>query len=292
MKILDARFRPPFKTFQDGFLYQGYDTPGQITYRQQMGLSESVAARTRSMDDMLKELDQFEVVSGVVCTRVTDGGSNEDLVELLEKFPGRFIGMPHIQPADGADAIAEIERLVVNGPCTGIYLEPGFRMEKIVMHGDDPRIDPIWDYCQQYDIPIILQYGGGKNTIEYYTFTDIDHVMAKFPKLKIMLSHGGWPQVMEAIHQTFKHPGVYISPDFYFEGYPGYQEYITAANGILQDKMIFGSAFPLCSLRDSIGMYRRNLKEEVLNKVMYENGARFFKLSDAKTVTLPENHSK
>ena len=292
MKILDARFRPPYKTLLDSFLFKGYDAPGQIVFRQQMGLSESVAARTHSMDDMFKEMDAHNVVKGVVCTRVTDGGSNEELVELLEKFPGRFIGMPHIQPADGADAIAEIERLVVNGSCTGIYLEPGFRMEKIVMHADDSRMDLIWDCCEQYDIPIILQYGGGKNTVEFYTPTDIDHVMAKFPKLKIMISHGGWPQVMDFIHQAYKHPGVYISPDCYFDGYPGSHDYIVAANGILQDKMIFGSAYPLYSLKDTIAMYRSNLKEEVVSKIMYENGARFFKLDDAAAVTLADNHSK
>lgn len=277
MKILDARLRPPFKTLLNGFLYQGYDTPGQITYRQQMGLTESVAARTRSMDEMFKEMDYFDIAKGVVCTRVTDGGSNDELVELLNLYPDRFIGMAHIEPADGPKAIENIQRYVLSGPCTGIYLEPGFRMEKIVMHGDDKRIDPIWDICVQEKIPVILQYGGGKNTIEYYTFTDIDHVMARHPGLNIMLSHGGWPQVMQAIHQTFKRPGVYISPDFYFEGWPGSQEYISAANGILQDKTIFGSAFPLCSLRDAIHMYRANLSEEAFPKVMHENGARFFK---------------
>lgn len=292
MKIIDARFRPPYKTLTNSFLYNGYDTPGQIVFRQQMGLTESVAARTKSMPAMLQEMDQYNIFKGVICTRVTDGGDNDELAELLEAYPGRFIGFPHIEPYDSKRAVAEIERLVVNGNCTGIYLEPGFRMEKIVMHADDERMNPIYDICSQEDIPIILQYGGGKNTVEFYTPTDLDHIMANFPKLKIMLSHGGWPQVMDFIHQTFKHPGVYLSPDFYFYGYPGSQDYITAANGILQDKMIFGSAFPLANLRDTIKMYVDNIKPEILPKIMYENAARFFKIDDAAKITLAENHSK
>lgn len=292
MKIIDARFRPPYKTLKNAFLFTGYDAPGQIVFRQQMGLTESVAARTQSMSAMLQEMDTFKVVKGVVCTRVTDGGDNDELTELLEAYPERFIGFPHIEPYDSKCAVSEIERLVVNGKCTGIYLEPGFRMEKIVMHADDERMNPIYDICSQEDIPIILQYGGGKNTVEYYTPTDIDHIMANFPKLKIMISHGGWPQVMNFIHQAYKHPEVYISPDCYFYGYPGSQDYITAANGILQDKMIFGSAFPLYSLRDTIKMYLDNIKPEIQEKVMYENGARFFKLDDAAQVTLADNHTK
>lgn len=280
MKIIDARFRPPYKTLTNSFLYKGYDTPGQIVFRQQMGLTESVAARTQDMSAMLQEMDQYNIYRGVTCTRVTDGGDNDELVELLEKYPNRFIGFPHIEPYDSKRAVSEIERLVIKGNCTGIYLEPGFRMEKIVMHADDPRMNPIYDICSQEDIPIILQYGGGKNTVEFYTPTDLDHIMANFPKLKIMLSHGGWPQVMDFIHQTFKHPNVYLSPDFYFYGYPGSQDYITAANGILQDKIIFGSAFPLANLRDTIKMYVDNIKPEILPKIMYENAARFFKVKD------------
>lgn len=292
MKIIDARLRPPFKALTESFLYAGYDSPGQIVFRQQMGLTESVAARTQSMDAMIQEMDAFDVVKGVVCTRVTDGGNNDELIELLNAYPGRFIGVPHIEPYDSKRAVAEVERLVVHGKCSGIYLEPGFRMEKIVMHADDERMNPIYDICSQENVPIILQYGGGKNTVEYYTPTDIDHIMAKFPKLKIMISHGGWPQVMDFIHQAYKHPGVYLSPDCYFYGYPASQEYITAANGILQDKMIFGSAFPLYNLRDSIKMYLDNIAPEIQYKVMYDNAARFFNLEGAAKITLANNHTK
>ena len=99
--------------------------------------------------------------------------------------------------------------------------------------------------------------------------------------MKIAITHGGWPQVMPMIHQAFAHENVYLAPDGYFDGYPGSHDYVLAANGILQDKIMFGSAFPGLALNDAVKLYASaGLKEESLEKVLYKNAARFFNLEN------------
>ncbi len=57
------------------------------------------------------------------------------------------------------------------------------------------------------------------------------------------------------------------------------QDYITAANTILADKIIFGSAFPCISLPDALKLYLEvGVKMESLPKILYDNAARFLGL--------------
>lgn len=289
IQAIDMRLRPPYKSLKNGMLFKGYQTPGQVAFRDNMDLHASQAAIELSMELFLQEMDEWGIVKGVVMNRNTNGGSNQELVELLAEYPGRFIGAPHIQPIEGA--LQEIEDLIINGPCSLIYMEPGFRMEREPMHADDERCFPIYEKCQSANIPIILQYGGGKNSTEYYSPLDIFRIAETFPKLKICISHGGWPQVIEHIQQAFAHENVYLSPDYLFAGYPGSHEYVVAANGILQDKTLFGSAYPLASLQDAVTMYlEAGLKAEVLPKILYKNAMRFLGLEKDENFVLADNH--
>ena len=143
MKIIDVRLRPPYKSLRNSFLYHGYLTASQIQFRKNMGLSDSEAVKQQSMPLLFQEMEEVNIVKAVVCPRVTDGGSNEELAMLVDEYPDKFIGMAHIEPYDTASALENIIKFVVTGSCTGIYLEPGFRMEKELMHAHDKRLFPV-----------------------------------------------------------------------------------------------------------------------------------------------------
>lgn len=148
------------------------------------------------------------------------------------------------------------------------------------MHANDKCIFPIYELCAEKNIPIALLNGGRINSTRYYTPTDIDDIAENFPALHIVIYHAGWPQCMEFIHQAYRHEFVYLTPDCYFSGYPGSADYICAANGILQDKIIFGSAYPFYSLRDAVRLHYTNLKESVAEKIFYNNAKQFFNLNN------------
>jgi len=276
LKAIDFRLRPPYKSFGHTAFYDGAIEAAKN------GKKVPETVLKRSMELMIQEMDENNVEIGVAVARESNwGGSakNSDLPGLLEDYPGRFIGVPHIQFDPDKDPIETIKKYVTDGPCSAIYMEPGFRFEKIQLHADDKRLYPIYEYLQKNNIPLLLQYGGGVNTVEYYTPSDVYHIADDFPELKVAITHGGWPQVMPFIQQAYAHKNVYLAPDVYFSGFPGSQDYITAANTILSDKIMFGSAYPLISLKETREKYDNvGVREDVLPKILYDNAAKFFGL--------------
>lgn len=289
-KIIDMRLRPPYGSFCRTMLYRGFSSPGQIAWRKQMGLHLSPSAKAMDMEMMLREMDENHIELGVVINRVTDGQTHEELEDLLKQYPGRFIAAPHLEPCDTVRALSDLERFVVHGACQAAYLEPGFRMEKELMFCDDRRIYPIYEYMQEQSIPLILQCGGAKNSTEYYPALSIEHIASDFSNLKIALIHGGWPQVIPMIHLSLRHDNVYLSPDCYL-GMPGFTDYVLAANTIIQDKMLFGTAYPYYSFEDTIKLYLESgIREDILPKILYDNAARFFSIYKGDYI-VPDAHA-
>ena len=292
MNIIDMRMFPPYGNIRNSPQFIHYDAPGTRAFRSCMRLSEEDSIRERSMEKLLNDMDALHVErASVVCrTSSKDDITNDDVAALLHEYPDRFVGFPHIDPADGKNALEEIEHFVLHGPCTGIYMEPGFRLARIPMHGDDSRIFPVYELCQDKQIPVILQYGGGVNSTEYYTPSDIDRIMAAFPRLTLAIAHGGWPQVMPFCHLAYRHNNVYLLTDCYFTGYPGSRDYVEGANGILQDKILFGSSYPGYPLNDAVRKYvEAGLHNDVLQKVMHDNATRFLGMESSE-VTLADSH--
>ena len=138
----------------------------------------------------------------------------------------------------------ELERYVVGEGLRGIVMEPG--LTKTPMFVEDERIFPLYERCQALGVPVMLMVGSNCGPdIEYSKPEHAERVAKAFPKLNIILSHGGWPWVTEAIHVAYRYKNVYLLPDLYQFNGPGSGEYLAAANYILRDQMLFGSAYPM-----------------------------------------------
>lgn len=286
MKIIDFRVRPPYKSIGDSYLFG----PNAGDYALRFGEDIAESAKKESMNLLIKEMDELGVVKGVVPTRKLYGNDNHDLITLMEEYPGYFIGVPNIDPLEGQAALDEIDELVVNGPCSGIIIEPGIygmgiggsiQLDKC-WHEDDPVAYPVYQKCQDHGIPVlitcsVLAYPYADANIPQY----IDHVAADFPTLPIVVSHAAWPWVQSMCGIAVKRPNVYLSPDIYIVRTPGCRDYIDAANYMLQDQMLFGSAYPGMGMKNCIDYCMTcGLREEILPKLMYENAAKLFKLEN------------
>ena len=76
------------------------------------------------------------------------------------------------------------------------------------------------------------------------------------------------------------HNNLYLAPDFYLIESPGAADYITAANYLLQERLMFASAYPLMPLKEASAYYMNcGISEEALPKIMYENAVEFLGLS-------------
>ncbi len=268
LKVIDWRLRPPFQSFKESYLYNEDLRP-----------TAPAAALEFNMDKMIEEMDAAGVEVGVVPMRV--GNDNHDIAELKKRYPGRFAGLAHIDPWDGKKALDDIDLYVGEGKADGIIMEPGQFFLRDSMLADDKMLWPIYEKCQAEGILVSLTFGGlFCDKLENYNPIYIDRVAKLFPDMTLVLSHGGWPYVTEICHVAYQRPNVYLDIDYYgFTTNPGYQDYVIAANNVLQDRILFGSCYPGFSLERAVGEYLKNgLSEEALPKVLYHNAAKLLKL--------------
>ena len=272
--IIDFRVRPPYKSMAEGALWN-MDRRRSFAARFKKGISESI--EQKSMDLLIKEMDECGIDKGVVQVRLSIGMKNEDLASLLKEYPDRFIGMIGVDPWNVEQAFEDIDKYIVNGDATGVIIEHGFCNPAIT--ADDGRNYPIYELCQRLDIPMTLSFGGLIGPyVDHNSPKMIDKVAKDFPKLTLILAHAGWPFVQEMAHITLNRPNVYLSPDIYAVNAPGSTDYLNMMNNFIPEKMIFGSAYPVICMKDMVDVYKEMLAPEVYEQVMYENAARILKL--------------
>jgi predicted TIM-barrel fold metal-dependent hydrolase len=279
MKVIDFRLRPPLKGYLNTIMYSQAARRDCITGYH--GLKPARSAQEQSIDLLLKEMDEAGVTQGVAMGRYSGPYgtvSNEDVAAIVKEYRGRFIGVASIDPSDRRKAIAQIEAAKAAG-LIGVNLEPGAYPQPL--YADDRRLYPIYAYCEDNNIPVVMMAGGSAGPDLSYTVpVHVDRVAGDFPKMKLAISHGGWPWVSEILHVAFRRENVYISPDQYLAGMPGHDEYVRAANGYLADRFLYASSYPFTCAKAYLAWFRTlPIKPEVMERLLYRNAAAFLGLA-------------
>lgn len=274
--IIDFRVRPPFGGFKNSELFCDMDFHIPFSHRFGFELPESV--KQKSIDLMLKEMEDADIDKIVVPARKLYNVTNDDLTELLTQYPDKFYGMAGIDPMDGQKALEEIDQYIIQGPCIGVTMEPGYCTEPL--KADDPRIFPIYQKCQENNIPIFLSFGGLTGPLMEYNNPEIvDRVAKRFPELVLILAHGGYPYAAQSCYLCFKNKNIYLVPDFYGTNVPGGSQYMEATTWI-PDKIIFGSGYPVQPIGGMLDFYREHMSKEAFEKVTYKNAAKILKIEE------------
>lgn len=276
--IIDFRLRPPVGGFLDTLMYSAGERRDGFT--RTVGFEPSPAAQQQSMDLLLREMDEAGVAKGVVVGRLagTLGSvSNEDVARIVRDDPQRFIGAASIDPTNRVGACKTISEAVASG-FKAINIEPG--SYPIPMYADDRRLYPIYAHCEDLEVPVIMMVGGTAGPdLSYSDPVKTDRVLTDFPKLNVVVVHGGWPWVTEILHIAFRRPNMYLSPDMYFSRMPGWEEYVKAADSFLADRMLYASSFPFCPVRDYKQWFETlPIRPENMEKVMGGNARRLLGL--------------
>ena len=288
MKVIDFRLRPPYKEFNNDW-YFGEGVLKDFSYR--LNQPSAPSAVQRSMELLLQEMDDSGIDMGVVMGRYSFGAAqngadaiagipNSTVSELVERYPERFIGMISVNIEERLDkAFREIDQYVLHGNCQGVVIDTGYAAGPI--NFSDATLYPLYDYCQRNDVPLSLGTALVYRNLESASAQFIDKVAEDFPDLRMVIGHGGWPYVTESCWVAFKRPNVYLSPDLFLYGAPGWLDYLSGIKNHLKDKMIFGTAYPFASFEESI-KYIKNceLNETVYESYMGKNAMDFFRMND------------
>ena len=252
MSIIDVRLRPPFQSIGDGM----FNTPGRALFEPEafaprFGMRLAESARQRSMPLLLAEMDEAGIERGVVPIRTATAMNNDDLAALETRWPQRFTGLAGVDPHQGQAALDTVERYAIRGACRGVLMEPGFC--RPALHADDPLLWPVYDLCQSASVPVFLSFGGF--VAPGLAFCDpliIDRVAMAFPRLTLVIAHGGWPHAAAMCHVAFQRDGVHLAPDLYTMNVPGHTDYRDAANHLIPEKLLFGTAYPCVALKNAV----------------------------------------
>ena len=284
MKIIDMRLRPPLKSWVKTAQF----TEGTAYYPTRHGFPRPKSVKTQLMQDLLDEMDEASVTTGIIMGRQSapphGAVPNGEITEAIAQHPTRFLALAGIDLRDIPRGVAEIDRTSKIRGYVGASIEPGATYE--AMYSDDRRLYPLYARCQELDWPMSITLSGYLaamvgHDLSYGSPTPVYKVAKDFPKLKIIVSHAAWPNIMPMMEVAFIRENVYVSPDLYMNGVntPGAHEYIKAAKFFLGHRLLFGTAYPSRPLKESVQAFMEwDLDSELREKILYRNAAQLFKI--------------
>lgn len=275
MKVIDFRFRPHIKATLEGLANSPIFRKGLLANGVNLDL---FVAQAQSVEEVTDQLRKDGIYKAVIVGRDAETTygfkpNNQDTADFIALAPDLFVGFAGLDPHKGSESVKTLEDLVTNKGFAGAAIDPIYNKACL----SDACFYPIYDACERLNVPIVITSGPARYTpgaiMDYANPGYIDRVAADFPNLKIVVSHGGWPYIEEMMGVAFRNENVFFEASEY-ELFPGSDNLIKAASGILSDKMVFASAHPFVDYRDAIELYKTlPFSEDVLEKVMWKNAA-------------------
>lgn len=210
---------------------------------------------------------------------------NDAVVNLVKEHPDVFIGFGAVNPADGLDAVDELRRAVETLGLKGLNLQPF----AAGLHANHKLCYPLYLKCLEYGIPVTIHTGinySFDRSIDFGRPIYVDEVACHFPGLAIVLNHGGWPWVPEAVAIARKHRSVYleiggIAPKYIGVAGAGWEVFLQFANSLLQDRILFATDSMIPFKRAVEEVQALPLKPEAKQKLLYQNACRLLRIEHA-----------
>lgn len=168
-----------------------------------------IAADAFDPESRVAELEEHDIVQVIhggpwPC----EAGTMNDHVTEVARLSDRFVPWAGVSLADPKAAIAEAMRAVDELGMTGLSVIP-------FLDGVDPgdaSLDDLWAFATDRELPVWIHSGQNFSSSPMAISSPqvIDALAVRHPRLRIVLGHGGWPWVMDAIALLQRHPQVYL----------------------------------------------------------------------------------
>ena len=253
-------------------------------------------ARTIACDDaqVLAALDAASITRALITgfNEASTGGTafvtNDCIAAVAERHPTRFIPFAGVDIMRGPDAVAELTHWVRDRGFRGLSLRPFM----IGLPADDRHYYPFYEKCVELGVPVSIHASANWTTCRPSDLghpRHFDQVACDFPTLKLILSHAGYPWVLEACLLAWKHPNVYLElaahrPKYFTAPGAGWEPLLRYGQTTIQDKILYGSGAFLIgrSAAELLAEFRAlPVKPEVMEKWLWRNAATLLGLGDA-----------
>lgn len=272
MKVMDFRFRPNTPEIINGIARSAMfrRTCEKINFDQRK--PQPLAQIVEKLDSLGIEL---AVITGRDCeTTYGSPANNPEVEKFCQAYPEKFRGFWGIDPHKKMSAIAEVANAIKDRGMAGISLDPYLAH----LPPCEARFYPIYAKCCELNVPVIITMAPPMDVpgavLEYCRPADVDKVARDFPELVIVMSHGGYPFVGEAVYACLRNQNVYMDISEY-ERAPMVNIYIEGMKSMIGDKVVFASAHPFVEVSEALSAYEHfGLPKEILEAVMHGNAER------------------
>ncbi|HMK94805.1 MAG TPA: amidohydrolase family protein [Candidatus Limnocylindrales bacterium] len=280
------------------------------------GLKYAVDDRMLSIDRKLKDFGEAKIETQVVAIAMPGMDSfkdqtlamkvNDEIAEIVEDYPGKFLGAAAVSLRDVPGAVDELDRAV-----KGL----GFRSVEVFTNVggkqlDDEEFYPFYEKAVALDVPILMHpteplmtsvmgdYGliGMVGYIFETTLATLRLILGgvfdRYPKLKVVVPHmaSTLPYLISRIDNQFrinpesrakisKPPSEYFKLIYVDTAQSYYKPAIECALSLLaKDKILFGTDYPFANVEYSVESLSKALPESYSAAVFQDNAKTLFKI--------------
>jgi uncharacterized protein len=245
-------------------------------------------ARLLESDDevILASLDAANIRHALITgfDEASTGGTtfvpNNAVAAITARHPQRFVPFVGVDIMRGAAGVREVDYWIRERGFRGLSLRPFM----IGLPADDRRYYPFYAKCVELDVPVSIHASANwtmNRPSDLGHPRHFDQVACDFPELKLILSHAGYPWVLEACLLAWKHPRVYLElaahrPKYFIAPGAGWEPLMRYGQSTIQDKILYGTGSFLLGMRplDLLQEFQAlPLRPEVMKKWLWTNAA-------------------
>ncbi len=218
------------------------------------------------ISDQIAEMDRIGVQVAAISALPAIAGDiqrgNDQVAELVGKYPGRFVGYVHVNANYPDRMLAELERC---------FARPGFKGIKVYQQGvpyDHPSFDPAWEFARAHRAPVLAHTWGGE-------LTGYDRVAKRFPEVPFFAAHAGSGFAYERYIAAAKQARNFHLDLTYSREHANMIEHMVKSVGA--DQIVWGTDQPLFSMaQQAAKVLFARISDEDKKKILYQNAARLF----------------
>jgi len=280
-KAIDMHVHLPTASFLDGAI-KPFKVAAETFFRSTVPV--------REMDEVARLYEALDI-TGVLLAWDAETATglppltNDEVADIVKKYPRQFIGFASVDPWKGKRAIEEMERAIKELGLKGAKFHPGIQ----AFYPNDTRFYPLYEKITELAIPALFHTGtnglgagtpGGMGVkMDYTRPIYLDAVAADFPELTVIGAHPAWPWHEEMLAIIGHKSNVFMDLSGWSPKYIP-KAIMDEARTRLQDRILFGSDFPFIMPERWLADFDslEGFKPEVRQKILHANAAKILKL--------------
>jgi uncharacterized protein len=243
-----------------------------------------------TLGELLDLMKQNDVEKGLLLSPPLKSGSpapNSRIIELCNKSNGILYPVMTVEPEKKNVQLSLKESKENLGYVKGFKIRLGY----VEVYPDDPVYDPIYDYAEEENLPVMFHTGDtatSTGSLKHSHPLTIDPLANARPEMKIVICHFGNPWIADVAELIYKHPNVYadVSGLVAGDGAKYAEKYLDSLAAKLNDaiyfaggaeKVIFGTDYPVETYRMGFKLIEKlKIDQEDILKISYGNAMKVF----------------